>query len=321
MKTVGILASYLTEAHKVLLAETAEKTGYTIRYFADAKDAEENLAECEVLYGYFPAGIIKKASSLKWLHTGSAGVDAFLPDSVYPNTDVILSNSSGSYGVTISEHMIMTTLMLMRRMVGYQEEIKNQEWGSLGTIRSILGSKFVIVGTGDIGTEFARRVKAMGAGEVVGVRRTLKEADPAFDKIVTNESLKEAVADADVVALALPGTSATTGIFSKEIIDALPKKALVLNVGRGSAIDQDALIDALNEERIAGAALDVMVPEPLTKGHPLFYAKNCILTPHCSGTMTLGHTCDVNVETFCRNLIAYTNGEEMENIVDRKIGY
>ncbi|MCF0135791.1 MAG: D-2-hydroxyacid dehydrogenase [Lachnospiraceae bacterium] len=321
MNKIGILATYLTQEHRDKIQAAADLAGREVHYFKDAADCEANLGDCEILYGYIPAGFIKKAASLKWLATAAAGVDALLKDEIYPHEGIILTNSSGSYGVTISEHMIMTTLMLMRRMPAYQEEMRRQEWGSLGNIRSIYGSTIVVVGTGDIGTNFACRAKAMGAARVIGVRRTLKEADPAFDEVYTTDRLKEAVVGADVVALALPATASTIGVFSKEIIDSLPSRALVLNVGRGNAVDQDALIDALNEERIAGAALDVMVPEPLPKGHPLFSAKNCILTPHCSGTMTLQHTNDANVDTFCRNLVRYARGEEMENVIDRGIGY
>ena len=98
-------------------------------------------------------------------------------------------------------------------------------------------------------------------------------------------------------------------------------RTFIINVGRGSAIDQEALIEALNEGKIAGAALDVMTPEPLPKDDPLYDAKNVILTPHVSGNMTLSYTSDINVEIFCRNLERYFKGKKLHHIVDRKIGY
>lgn len=329
MRVIGVLGNYLTKQHKEEIEKTAalSKTAsgqeeLTVRYFQDTEEAAGGIGECEILYGYYPASMIKNAAKLKWLATAAAGVDPLLPDEVYPHEGVILTNSNGAYGVTISEHLVMTLLMLMRRQEGYDQMMRDQEWGSLGSIRSIFGSRFVIVGTGDIGTNFARRVKTMGAKEVIGVRRDLsKPLDPAFDKAVTLASLKDVVKDIDVIALCVPATKETVGLLSKDIIDSLDKKTLILNIGRGSAIDQEALIDALNEERIAGAALDVMVPEPLPKGHPLYTAKNVILTPHCSGTMTLGYTCDVNVHMFCENLKAYICGEPMKHVVDRVKGY
>ena len=120
---------------------------------------------------------------------------------------------------------------------------------------------------------------------------------------------------------ALPAVADTAGILSRERIALLPREAIVVNVGRGSAIDQDALMEALNAGRIAGAALDVVVPEPLPKDHPLWSTRNLLLTPHISGNMSLGYTCDRNLDMFCRDLENYAAGRPLEHRVDRKRGY
>ncbi len=322
MKEIGILANYLTPAHTTQIEETAAKGGYTIRYYKDAEDAAANIGTAEILYGYFPAPLLKKADSLKWFHTASAGVDPFLADDVYPHPGVILTNSNGSYGTTISEHMIMVTLMMMRRMPAYFEVTKERKWVNLGSMRSIQGSTFAVLGTGDIGTTFARKIKALGAAKVIGVRRDLsKPSDPAFDEVYAFTDVKKAIADVDVVAMAMPSTKQTVGLISEDVLAAMSPRTLIVNVGRGSAIDQDALIRALNEDRLAGAALDVMTPEPLPADSPLYDAKNLLLTPHVSGNMSLAYTCDVNVAAFCRNLVRYFNGEKLHHLVDRVIGY
>ena len=124
-----------------------------------------------------------------------------------------------------------------------------------------------------------------------------------------------------LLIMALPGTPETVGILSRERIALLPENALVINVGRGNAVDQAALADALNGGRIAGAALDVAVPEPLPENDPLWDAKNLILTPHISGNLTLGYTCDRNVELFCEDLANYAAGRPLAHLVDRKRGY
>ena len=124
-----------------------------------------------------------------------------------------------------------------------------------------------------------------------------------------------------ILVMALPSTPETENILSRERIALLPPEAYVINVGRGTALDQDALTEALNSRRLAGAALDVMVPEPLPPDHPLWNARNLILTPHVSGNMTLGYTCDVNVEMFCRDLANYAAGRSLVNLVDRTLGY
>ena len=322
MRTIGILADYLTKSHKEKLEKAALENGFVIRYFSNVQEAESAIHECEILYGYYPAALLKKAASLRWFHTASAGVDAFLSEEVYPHPGVYLTNSNGSYGITISEHIVMVLLMMMRLMPEYSKLMEEHDWRRLGDIRSIYGSSFVVVGTGDIGTNVARRLKALGAATVIGVRRSLgKPLDPSFDGVTTLENLKEACQEKDAVILCVPATSETKGLLSKEIIDSLAPSCYVVNVGRGSAIDQDALIAALNEDRIAGAALDVVTPEPLPKDAPLYDAKHLVLTPHISGTMALSHTCDINVDIFIRNLKRYVRGESLHHLVDRKIGY
>lgn len=322
MSTIGIYADYLLPHHKQKIEHLAKAYGYQIQYFHTLDEVNDGIAACEILYGYYPASVIKYAENLRWFATASAGVDTYLDDAIYAHPErVRLTNSAGSYGTTISEHMLMVILMLMRRMPEYTELTQNRQWRNIGAVRSIWGSRFTIVGMGDIGTNLARRVKALGAAHVCGVRRSLKPGDPAFDQVLTLEQLPEAVLDRDVIVLCVPSTKETQNILSKEIIDSLAPQTLVVNVGRGSAIDQPALVQALNEGRIAGAALDVMTPEPLPVDDPLYSAKNVILTPHVSGNMSLGRTCDLNVDMFCRNLVRYLEGEPLHHLVDRSIGY
>jgi phosphoglycerate dehydrogenase-like enzyme len=121
--------------------------------------------------------------------------------------------------------------------------------------------------------------------------------------------------------MCLPGTPETDNILSKERIKLLPKDAYVVNVGRGSAIDEDALADSLDEKRLAGAALDVFKNEPLPKESRLWKTKNLIITPHVAGNLTLEHTLDKNVEMFIDNLLSYANGLEMKHVIDRNKGY
>ena len=188
-------------------------------------------------------------------------------------------------------------------------------------MRSIYGSRITVLGTGDIGTEFARRAKAMGAKDIRGVRRTKKAADPAFDGVFTHEELDSLLPDTDILVMALPSTADTVGILSRDRIALLPETAYVINVGRGTAIDQSALVEALNAGKLAGAALDVFEKEPIPAGDPVWDAKNLLITPHISGQMSLGYTRDKNVALFCEDLENYAAGRPLKRYVDRKIGY
>ena len=125
----------------------------------------------------------------------------------------------------------------------------------------------------------------------------------------------------DVLVMALPGTAQTAGVLSRERIALLPPGALVVNVGRGSAIDQEALAEALNDGCLGGAALDVMVPEPLPADDPLWSARNILITPHVSGNMTMGYTRDEAVRLFCEDLENYAAGRPLARLVDRAAGY
>ena len=226
----------------------------------------------------------------------------------------------GAYGPAISEHIVMVLLMLLRRMPEYQAALSQGQWPCYTPVRSIAGSRAVLLGTGDVGSHTARRLKALGA-RVTGVCRSGRSAEPAFDRVLPVSRLESALPQADALILALPATPETIGILSRERLALLPPTAYVVNVGRGSAIDQDALVEALRAGRLAGAALDVMTPEPLPAGHPLRTCPNTILTPHVSGNMALGLTCDLDVELFLRELARYAAGEPLANLVDRARGY
>ena len=139
-----------------------------------------------------------------------------------------------------------------------------------------------------------------------------------FESVLSSRAEDDQI---DVLVLCVPGTSESDGLLSAERIALLPEKAFVINVGRGTVVDQEALIEALNEGRIAGAALDVMYPEPLPSDHPLWTAKNCIITPHISGDMGLPETIDITVDIFCENLRRYTEGRELTNLIDINAGY
>lgn len=321
MKKLAVLGDFLEPHHHAQIDSTAARCGFAADYYPDGHVPAELARQYEVLYGMPDRAALRTFTSLKWFCGSFAGVDAYLDDALYPSPDVILTNSSGAYGVTIAEHLIMVTLMLLRHASAYVLEAAAHRWGPVLPMRSIMGSTITVVGTGDIGTEFARRAKAMGAKSIRGVRRTMKPADPAFDSVHTHDQLESLLPDTDLLVLALPSTPDTIGFLSRRRIALLPKTAFVINVGRGSAIDQPALVDALNAGQLAGAALDVFVQEPIPDGDPIWDAKNLLLTPHVSGQLSLGYTRDKNVALFCEDLENYAAGRPLARYVDRKIGY
>ena len=321
MKKIAAVECFFSPEHRATLEKTAAECGFAVDYYPEGHLPADKAAEYEVIYGLCPPNELKAAANLKWFCCSFAGVDSYMNEDIYPNKDVMLSNSSGAYGITISEHILMVTLMMLRQMPKFEEIVRAREWEKGLSMRSICGSSITVLGTGDIGTNFARRAKALGAKVVRGVRRTKKAGDPAYDEMYTLEELDSILPETEILVMALPGTRDTAHILSRRRIGLLPQDAYVVNVGRGSAIDQEALMEALNDGHLAGAALDVCVPEPLPKDHPLWSTKNLLLTPHISGNMSLGITRDLDVALFCEDLRNYAAGKKLQRLVDRTLGY
>ena len=322
MRKIAVYDNFTEPKHRQQINDAAAKYGFAVDYYAAPQTVPpEKRDEYEVIYGMPKPSELKSFTNLKWFCGSFAGVDAYLDDSLYPSPEVLLSNSSGAYGVTIAEHLIMVTLMLLRHEMSYCADAAAHRWGAVQPMRSIIGSTITVLGTGDIGTEFARRAKAMGAASIRGVRRTRKAADPAFDAIYAHDELDALLPDTDILVMALPSTGETKNILSADRIALLPPTAYEVTVGRGSAIDQPALVEALNAGKLAGAALDVFAEEPVPAGDPVWTAQNLLLTPHISGQMSLGYTRDRNVALFCEDLERYGRGEKPARLVDRRIGY
>lgn len=285
----------------------------------DREITEELLAEADVLIGMPPEGIFKSARKLKWFQLLSAGADRYVKPGVLPQ-GVILTNATGAYGKSISEYMICAVLSLLLDFPHYRDNQRQHLWKSSGKSRHILGTTALVVGMGDIGGEFAARYKALG-GRVIGVRRTPAVKPDFVDELYTADKLDELLPLADVVALSLPSTKETARLFGKEKFDRMKPDAVLVNVGRGTAVDTGALCDALSAGKICGAALDVTDPEPLPKDHPIWDAPNLIITPHISGGWDAPENYRRVFEIVYENLSRYLHGQPLLNVVDMETGY
>lgn len=323
MKNLCVYQEFLTEAHRDQIRQAAEEAGFIPHFFTldRFEEARTCLQDCEVLYAHSIDLLRAAPASLKWYCCSYAGVDPYCKDpAVFANPDCMLTNSN-CYGVTIAEHVVMVLLMLLRRMPEYGEIVQKRSWSNQLPIRSIRDNSFTILGLGDIGCHVAERLRGMGAARITGLSRSGGAREPVYDKVLPISALDEVLPRTENLIMALPGTPETRHILDRRRIALLPLGAFVVNVGRGTAIEQEPLIEALNAGTLGGAALDVMDPEPLPPDHPLWTARNLILTPHVSGNMTLGYTCDRNVELFCRDLRNYGAGRPLQGLVDRTRGY
>lgn len=279
----------------------------------------DDIENYDIILGTPPLSLLSKAKQLKYLHLSMAGSNSYVKKGVLPD-GALLTNSTGAFGHAISEHMIGMLFVLYKKLHLYRDNQRENKWQDEGKVASIYGARCLVVGMGDIGSAFAQRAYALGM-KVSGIRRTTTEKPDYIESMYHPSELKDIIGAFDVVALALPETADTVKLFDKEMFSAMKKDSVLLNVGRGSAIDTDALYDALQSGKLRGAGIDVTDPEPLPKEHPLWQCKNALITPHVSGFFHLQETYENIVSLAYTNLEKYLEGKEPDNIVDFETGY
>jgi len=281
----------------------------------------EDIVDTEIIFGRVSRRMLKSLPNLKWCHLFTAGADGLTDISLYANKSVILTKSSGTYGVPIAEYVIGMMLALGRKFGHYYEKQQESKWSwSDGVSDSfdIFGSTVLVLGLGDIGTEVCRRLSGFGCN-IIGIRRNPSTPHELVQDVRPLSRLHESLREADYVVICTPGTEKTAKLFGENEFNLMKKRAMIVNIGRGSAIDTDALVAALHNGEIAGAGLDVTDPEPLPDKHPLWTAPNVLITPHVSPLTPV--IIERRAMIFIDLLNRYLNGEEMYNIVDFAEGY
>ena len=315
-----VINKMLEQKHLEQIEACSRSLGHEVFFYTDEKEIPETNYDADIIYGFAPS-IVKTSKNLKWLCVPWAGVDSLMPPGYFANEECLLTNAAGAYGVSIAEHMIATSLVMMRRLHEFFEETRNGQWLSPRAQKSLKDCRITVLGTGDIGTTFAKRARAFEPAAIIGVCRSGKSSSDVYDKVLPVTQLDSILPQTDLLAMSLPSTPETKGILSRQRLALLPQGAYIVNVGRGSAIDEDALADSLDSGHLAGAALDVFQTEPLPASHRLWKTKNLLITPHVAGNMTLAHTRNKNVQMFLNDLKNFTEGKPLQYLVDRKLGY
>lgn len=307
----------LEAPHRAKLEAAAP--GWEFLYREPSAVTDSEIGEATAIVGNLPPARLAKAAKLGLLQLNSAGTDGYTAPGVLP-PGAALANATGAYGLGISEYMMGVLLSLSKKLPGYYDCQRAGEWRDLGPVRAICDSHVLAVGLGDIGGRFARLCKAFGA-HVTGVRRAGTDKPEYIDRLVLIDELDSVLLEADTVALSLPGTKATYHLFDRERISKMKPGALLINVGRGTAIDPDALCDALESGQLGGAAIDVTEPEPLPAGHRLWKAPNLLITPHVSGGYHMPQTLGMIADIAAHNLAALRDGQPLRSLVDLETGY
>jgi len=317
MKKDIVVLWRLDENQKKLLEAVAPGSNFI--YTENNPAGEEQLLNANVIFGNPPPDMLRRAKRLELLQLYSAGAEEYAREGILPQ-GAVMANAKGAYGPAISEYMLGVLLELYRNLHIYRDNQAAGRWKYAGGVKAVFNSTALIVGAGDIGGEFAKRLKALGA-YTIGIRRTAAGKPGFLDELHLMDQLEDLLPRADIVALSLPETKLTDRIIDKAALALMKKDAVLINVGRGSAIDTEALCDALEAGQLLGAALDVTEPEPLPDGHRLWKIKNAVITPHISGGFSLTDTKDRIVEIAAANLDALINGKSLVNIIDISKGY
>jgi phosphoglycerate dehydrogenase-like enzyme len=261
---------------------------------------------------------LRRAPGLRWIHARSAGLDRVLVPEVVAHPAVV-TNGRGAFSPALAEFVLAALLFFakdLRRLVAQQA---GGAWEPFDMER-LEGRTVGIVGYGDIGRAVASRLKPLGT-RILALRRRPErsERDPLVDETLPPERLLDLMARADDVVVALPLTPASHGFVGREAIAAMKRTAVLVNVGRGPVVREGALVEALEQGRIRGAALDVFETEPLPASHAFWRLPNVLLSPHCADHVP--GWVDEAMRVFLRQLDRFRRGEALRDVVDKARGY
>ena len=314
-KNFTITKEHLDKALK-MFPEIKEKVEIFIDWDEDNFKTSMSNSDILLAWNFSTKNLKKIAPNLKWIHLISAGVEHLFPlDWMYDG--LVLTNSSGVHSKNAGEYGLMSILMLQRHMTKIITNQKDKKFVSLFS-NPIKGKTVVLVGTGSLGSSMAKLLSPLGVN-IIGVNKRGRMVD-GCSKVVTIDKIDSVLADADFLYLALPGTPETKNLISREKLDMLKPTCGIVNIGRQSVMDYDALCEKLKKNEIAGAILDVFTPEPIEKNSKLWNTPNLIITPHVSSD-ELGNYIELTLDIFVKNLKLFLENNELNNKVDKKLGY
>ncbi len=282
------------------------------------------LEEAEVLLD-FPRGhledLTKVAPNLRWVQGSMAGAGEVAEKAGLLETDIIVTTASGVFSGTLAEFSLAAMLAHAKNLEGLRRNKEKRLWREV-PVATLEEKTLCVVGMGSIGQAVAERARPFGM-RVLGVKRTVRDGDPArgyADVLYETGRLQEALAEADYVVVTLPNTPETRHLLDSGAIAAIKRGAYFINVGRGQVVDEEALVEALEDGHLAGAALDVFETEPLPQESPLWRLENVIISPHATDNVP-GYANRRLTELFCKNLRRYLAGDEMINVLDKRLLY
>ena len=284
----------------------------------DEKNFNSSMSSSDILIAWnFPTSNLKKiAPNLKWIHCIAAGVEHLLPlDWMFDN--LTLTNNSGVHSKKAGEYGLMSVLMLQNHMTKIITNQNNKKFISLFS-NPIAGKTIVVVGTGSLGSSMIKLVSPLGAN-IIGVNKKGGMVE-GCSKVITTDKIDTILPEADILYLALPETPETKNLINRKRLDSLKPTCGIINIGRQSSMDYEALCEKLSKKEIAGAILDVFNPEPIEANSKLWNTPNLVITPHVSSDDN-GNYVSMTLDLFVKNLELFIANKTLVNQIDKKLGY
>lgn len=284
-------------------------------------DTAAAVADAEVFFGFPTAELLEAAPALRWIQAPSAGVEHIVRIPALRERGITVTNSRGAHGPSIGEHVFALLLAMTRELPLCFRQQQEKYWYRdkiYKTAREIQGMTMGILGYGSIGRGIAQRANGFELN-VLAVDARAVDGHPYVEEIWPPSRLPDMLAQSDVIVVSAPLTDETRGLLNADALALMKPDAYLVVVSRGGIVDEDALAAALQNGRLAGAALDVTTKEPLPPESPLWDTPNLILTPHTAGASAPKER--RVVEIFIENLRRYTAGDPLLNVVDPETGY
>lgn len=317
MNIVAIAGTDLSYLRDNLPAEVRSQIQFN--WCRNTKEASEFLPEAEVLLtmGRLDPNITERTPKLRWVQSLSAGIDK-LPLEAFIKRNIIVSNGRGVHAVQMSEFTLGAMLQRVRNANKFLQNQQEKVWDQKLAVDELYGKTVGIIGAGSIGEAVARKCQAFDM-RVIGLNRS-GAAQPHFDEILSGETgLKTLLQQSDFIVILLPSTSKTHHLIKEEQFKQMKPSAFLINIARGDVVDEAALVEALRNGTISGAALDVFDQEPLPETSPFWTMDNVIITPHIAGATE--HYIERAAPIFYYNLKQYLAGQPLMNVVDLREGY
>jgi len=261
-----------------------------------------------------PTELLRRAPDLRWVQSTSSGIGPQLVRLGLAGSPLVVTNAAGIHAQPLAEFVLMAVLHFAKdvpRLTAWKAERRWQRYCG----REVSGSRMLVIGLGKVGRRIAELSSALGI-EVVGHRRSQGPLSPGVSRLIDAGGIDDELPEIDYVVLAAPDTPETRNLLSRSRLAMLPARAVVINVGRGSLIDEAALIERLADGGIRGAALDVVAQEPLSADSPLWDLPNVIISPHSASTVAQEN--DRLVDLFVENLRRFIHGRELVNVFDHR---